>query len=212
MSRHSIMEFRLASFLLLLPFFILAVVIHEVSHGWVALQLGDSTALTAGRLTLNPLKHIDLMGTILLPVLLLVLHSPFVFGWAKPVPINILNLRHPKRDMLWVGAAGPAANFFLAVVGALLVRAGAPWMPPLLVGLLKYLVLINLILGTFNLLPIPPLDGSRVLAGLLPLSAARWLFALERWGIILVMGLLYFGVLDRILWPAVTFLAKVLGL
>ena len=201
----------LISFLLLFPIFMVAVVVHEVSHGWAALVLGDRTALIAGRLTLNPFKHTDLIGTIVLPITLLVVRSPFVFGWAKPVPVNVMNLRHPKRDMLWVGAAGPTANFILAVLAALFLRCVGPSVPSLVVAGTKYLILINLVLGVFNLIPIPPLDGSRILTGLLPLRLAREMLSLERWGVILVMLLLALGFLNRILHPAVAFLARLLG-
>ena len=201
----------LATFLLLFPIFMAAVMAHEVSHGWVALRLGDSTAKEEGRLTFNPLRHIDPIGTVALPLLLLAMRAPFVFGWAKPVPINALNLRHPKRDMLWVGIAGPAANFSLAFLGAFLLNQVGSAASPLVLGLLRYLVLVNLVLGTFNLLPIPPLDGSRVLTGLLPVPLARYLLALEPWGFLIVIGLMASGFLDRFLWPAVAALAALLG-
>ena len=201
----------IAGFLVLFPLFMTAVIAHELSHGLVALYFGDNTARLAGRLTLNPLKHMDWVGTLLLPLFLRVLNAPFVFGWAKPVPINILNMRHPKRDMLWVGAAGPAANFLLAGTVSLLIRGVGSIVPPLAVELAKYLILINLVLGTFNLLPIPPLDGSRVLTGLLPAPLAVRMIAMERWGIVLVFLLLYLGVINRILWPIVGFLARMLG-
>ncbi len=202
----------LAGFLLLFPLFLLAVVVHEVSHGWVALWRGDRTALEAGRLTLNPLRHIDPVGTLILPLALLLVRSPFVFGWAKPVPVNFFNLRHPKRDMLWVGAAGPAANFGMAVALALLLKGLNPFLPLWGAGLLEYLILINLVLGTFNLIPVPPLDGSRILAGLLPSRLAAWVLSLEPWGIFLVFLLLASGVINRFVWPTVKFLAGLLGL
>lgn len=201
----------LLPFLLLFPLFMLAVMVHEVSHGLVALALGDSTARDAKRLTLNPLRHIDPVGTVALPLLLVSMHLP-AFGWAKPVPINIFNLRHPKRDMLWVGAAGPAANFLLAVAGAFLLSRFGGALPALAAELTRYLVQINLVLGTFNLLPIPPLDGSRVLTGLLPLPLARLMLSAERWGFLIVIALLYLGVLDKLIWPAVEFLGRMLGL
>lgn len=198
--------------LFIFPLFVMAVVVHEVSHGWVALRLGDRTAQESGRLTLNPLRHIDPIGTVALPLFLRLVDAPFVFGWAKPVPINPLNFRRPRRDMLWVGAAGPAANLALASVAALFSHLGQPWLPSLGVALLKYLAVINVVLGVFNLLPIPPLDGSRVLLGLVPPAWARVLVVLERWGIFLVILLLYSGVLDRILSPAVGLLVRLLGL
>ena len=201
----------LVGFLLLFPIFMVAVVVHEVSHGWAALALGDRTALVAGRLTLNPFKHMDLIGTMVLPLMLLVVRSPFVFGWAKPVPVNVMNLHRPKRDMLWVGAAGPTANFTLAVLAALFLKLVGPSAPSFVAAGVKYLILINLVLGVFNLIPIPPLDGSRILTGLLPLRLARGMLSLERWGVVLVMLLLALGFLDRILHPAVAFLARLLG-
>ena len=201
----------MAEWLLLFPLFVMAVVLHEVSHGWVALHVGDRTALDAGRLTLNPLKHVDLFGTILLPVLLVVLKAPFVFGWAKPVPVDMRNFPRPRRDMLWVGAAGPATNFLLAAGAALFLRLSAGLVHPVAVYLLKYFSVINLVLGTFNLIPIPPLDGSRVLTGLVPLNLAVRVLAFERWGVLVLMVLLYLGVLDRVVWPVVSALAKLLG-
>lgn len=202
----------LIGFLLLFPLFMMTVVIHEVSHGVVANFLGDPTARLAGRLTLNPLKHIDPFGTLLLPLMLRLIHSPIIFGWAKPVPVDYRNLRHPKRDMLWIGAAGPASNFAMAAVAALLLKAGGPAWPPLAISLLQALALINLSLGLFNLLPVPPLDGSRILVGLLPVPWAAAVLRLERWGILILMALLYFGVGDRLIWPAVGWFAKMFGL
>lgn len=202
----------LAGFLVLFPLFMMTVVVHEVSHGVVANLLGDPTARLAGRLTLNPLRHIDPFGTLLLPLMLRLIHSPVVFGWAKPVPVDYRNLRHPKRDMFWIGAAGPAANFMMAAAAALLLRAGGALLPSWAISLLQALGWINLSLGMFNLLPVPPLDGSRVLAGLLPVRWAAGVLRLERWGILILMGLLYFGVVDRLIWPAVSWLARVFGL
>ena len=201
----------LLGFFLLFPFFLIAVVVHEVSHGWVALWRGDQTALAAGRLTLNPFRHIDPIGTVVLPLVLLWAKAPFVFGWAKPVPVNFFNLRNPKRDMLWVGAAGPAANFILACGLALLLKGGGFILPPWGIGLLEYLILVNLVLGTFNLIPVPPLDGSRILAGLLPPRLAVRVLALEPWGVVLVLILMVSGLVNRILWPVVRFLAGLLG-
>lgn len=202
----------LAGMLLLFPLFVMAVVIHEVSHGVVANYLGDPTAKLAGRLTLNPLKHIDPFGTILLPLLMRLLNAPFVFGWAKPVPVDYRNLAHPKRDMFWIGAAGPAANFGLAAAAAGLLRVSGGALPELAAALLRYAALINIGLGTFNLLPVPPLDGSRVLAGLLPLRWAAGMLSLERWGFVILIGLLYFGIVERVVWPVVVWIAKTLGL
>ncbi len=202
----------LLPFLLLFPLFMLAVIVHEVCHGLAALRLGDPTARDAGRLTLNPLRHIDPVGTVALPLFLIFVNSPFVFGWAKPVPVNYRNLRHPKRDMLWVGAAGPAANFALALSGAGVLALFGERLPELASALARYLVLVNLVLGTFNLLPVPPLDGSRVLTGLLPVPLARVFLSAERWGFLIVIALMYFGVLQWLVWPVVESLARMLGL
>ena len=149
---------------------LLAITVHEVSHGWIARKLGDNTAFMLGRLTLNPLKHVDPVGTILIPGMLLLLQAGFLFGYAKPVPINWKNLRHPKRDMALVAVAGPGANLLMAIAWALLARLG------LLLGetgmALIYMgvagITINIILMVLNLLPLPPLDGGRVMTGLLP--------------------------------------------
>lgn len=199
-------------FFLIFPLFMAAVTVHEVSHGWVAFRLGDTTAHRAGRLTFNPLRHIDPFGTILLPLLLRLVNAPLMFGWAKPVPINALNLRHPRRDLLWVGAAGPAANFLFAAVIMGLVKLGEGRIPPLALELGKYLILINLVLGLFNLLPIPPLDGSRVLAGLLPARFAGVMMLLERWGFFIILLLLLMGLDDWVLKPVVEGLVRWLGL
>lgn len=198
-------------FFLLLPIFMMAVVIHEVSHGWVALYLGDPTARSAGRLTLNPFKHIDPIGTLWVPLFLIAVRSPFILGWAKPVPVDPLRLSHPRRDMIWVGAAGPAANFFLAWITSFFLHLLRPHLSDILIALALYGILINLVLGVFNLLPIPPLDGSRVLTGILPLSWARWVWGLERWGVWILITLLMTGLIRRIVFPAVEFLAQRLG-
>jgi Zn-dependent protease len=189
---------------------ILAITLHEAAHGYAALALGDDTARQAGRLSLNPLRHVDRVGTILLPGFLLVfqlltIHRVvFMFGWAKPVPVSAWKFRNPRRGMAAVAVAGPAMNFFLAWVGALLLPApdgaGAGSVDYLdaaiaqnpLVGLfLFYFVLTNLVLGLFNLLPIPPLDGGRIAVGLLPLELARRWAQLERYGILLVILLVF---------------------
>ncbi|MFC2149853.1 site-2 protease family protein [Candidatus Auribacterota bacterium] len=151
--------------------FLFAITIHEFAHGWVAHMRGDSTAMASGRLTLNPLAHIDIFGTVILPVMLMISGAP-PFGYAKPVPVNFGNLRNPKKDMIWVGLAGPGANIIAAVtIGLVLKLAG---ISPLSVAgnILFYGMIINLYLAVFNLLPVPPLDGSRVVTGLLPLKQA----------------------------------------
>lgn len=202
----------LVSLLLFLPILLISIVLHEVSHGWVAHRLGDQTAKSLGRLSLNPLKHIDLFGTILIPGALLLTGSPVVFGWAKPVPISAWQLRNPRRDMIWVGLAGPVANLLLAVAIAVLAQAASLPRGSWLESISSIAVVMNLVLAVFNLLPIPPLDGSRVLFGLLPPRAARVLAALERFGFVLLIALMIFGVTSRLIWPVVTRLAGLLGI
>jgi len=197
--------------LITFPLFLIAVVIHEYAHGWVAYRLGDPTAKQAGRLTLNPLAHIDPMGTILLPAMLILMRSPIVFGWAKPVPVNFSLLRHPKKDMLWVSMAGIGANILLAVVFSFLLKTGL--FPPNSYGyvVLTLGILVNLVLAVFNAIPIPPLDGSKILLGLLPRNLAYSYLRTERFGFVILIGLLWMGLLGRIIWPMVSVLARALG-
>lgn len=170
---------------------ILAITLHEAAHGYAALWRGDPTAKEAGRLSLNPIRHIDLMGTILLPGFLIASGAPFLFGWAKPVPVNFGRLRNPRRDMVTVAIAGPGTNLFLAIVSALLIHLAllAPdpsrqWFISMLVQSMKF----NVILGLFNMIPVPPMDGGRVAVGLLPLPAAQALARLENYGMFLILG------------------------
>ena len=185
---------------------IFAITVHEVAHGWVAMKLGDRTAQMMGRLTLNPIKHIDPIGTILVPGLLLMMGG-FMFGWAKPVPVTFQNLNHPKRDMAWVAIAGPAANFIMAIIWALVAKLGltilssgiAMGEPMLYMGVAG--VLINTMLMVLNLLPLPPLDGGRILVSWLPGPLAWQVSRIEPYGFFILVGLIYFGILSMILWP-----------
>jgi len=190
---------------------LLAIILHEVSHAWVADRLGDSTARYSGRLTLNPVAHIDLFGTIILPLILLITPGNFIFGYAKPVPINPYNLRNPRRDIIWVSLAGILTNLALAAVSAMLFRFVASASPgswsliaiPLAM-MLRVSVMINIILAIFNAIPIPPLDGSRVLAHLLPPEQAAVFSKLEPYGFIIILLLFFTGMIDFI-WPIIRF-------
>lgn len=186
---------------------LLGITVHEVAHGWIARKLGDNTAFMLGRLTLNPLKHVDPMGTILIPGMLLLLQAGFIFGYAKPVPINWKNLRQPKRDMALVAVAGPLANLLMAVGWALLLRLGTSLgdsgMALVYMGVAG--ITINAILMMLNLLPLPPLDGGRVLTGLLPGPWAYKFSRIEPYGFFILIGLLVTGVLGIILWPLISF-------
>jgi len=183
-----------------------AVILHEIAHGWVADLLGDSTARHAGRLTLNPFAHIDPIGTVVIPVVLLVMHAPFLFGYAKPVPVNFSRLRRPKQDMVWVALAGPATNLVLALLSTLLLTAAPSfpsWMMEPLAMSCQASIIINMVLCLFNLIPLPPLDGGRVLVGLLPYSLASPLSRLEPLGLVIIITLLITGVLPPLLGPPV---------
>jgi len=197
-------------FLLVIVFF--SVVCHEISHGLVAYRLGDPTAYRAGRLTFNPLPHIDIFGTIILPLFLVLSGSSFIFAWAKPVPVNASYFRNPRDGMMYVAMAGPGTNLALALVLALAAHMGAGFLPGWLLGTLAMASLINIILMVFNLLPIPPLDGSRIVARFLSGKTLWNYMKLERYGLFIVFGLLFLGVITRILWPAVTLAARVLDL
>lgn len=188
--------------------FIIAMTVHEFAHGWVAYKLGDTTAKYSGRLTLNPLAHIDLMGTIILPLFLFIsTRGQFVFGYAKPVPINYLALRNPKRDIICVGASGPLANFIFALALSIMSKFITA---PLINFILINLIYINVLLGVFNLMPIPPLDGSRILMGLLPESLASRYAMIEPYGFFVIMLLIGLGLFDLIVAPLVRTVASLL--
>jgi Zn-dependent protease len=182
---------------------IFAITVHEVAHGWVALQFGDKTAKRLGRLTLNPLKHVDPIGTVVVPIVLLLLGG-FVFGWAKAVPINPNHFKRPRHDMAWVAIAGPISNIMMAIIWAMIAKLG--YMIGLSSGAGQFLVYsgmagiaINLILAILNMLPIPPLDGSRVLAAFLPKKLYYYYMRMEPYGFFLIIGLMLLGVLGSLL-------------
>ncbi len=199
---------------------LIAITCHEAAHGYAAWRLGDPTAKNAGRLTFNPIRHIDPVGTVLFPLILVLIKSPFLFGWAKPVPVDPRYFQNPVKGMMLVSLAGPGTNFALALAFAFLFHAliylavmlggaGMSVIEPLVL-MAQYGVLVNLILGIFNLLPIPPLDGAKILAGFLPASGVRMIYSFERYGFIVVILLLMTGVLQRVLLPMVRFFTNIL--
>ncbi len=208
-------EFFAISIIILL----FSIILHEVMHGLVALKFGDTTAQRAGRLTLNPIPHIDLFGTILLPALLIFTGSPILFGWAKPVPVNPLNFSSLRKGEFFVSAAGILSNFGLAILAAVLyhIMNAAPIVFPALIGnLLHYTVVINLVLGVFNLFPVPPLDGSKILLSQLPYKLAKQYLKLERYGflILLILMMIPFGrssLLQTVLGFLVSLFSSFLG-
>ncbi len=193
-----------------------AITLHEVAHGWVANLLGDKTAKMLGRLSLNPVKHIDPIGTIAVPLAMVVLQTGFVFGWAKPVPVSTRNFKSPRRDMAIVAAAGPISNLLMAVFWVFIFKLGSSVIPDQAIakGIMamgQAGLIINLILFIFNLFPIPPLDGSKVLAGFLPRSLANLMDKIEPYGLFIVLGLVYFGVLNTIMKPVLDFFLQTIG-
>ncbi len=192
-----------------------SVIVHEVAHGFVAYKRGDSTAKLMGRLTLNPIYHIDIFGSIILPACLLLVGAP-AFGWAKPVPVNMYNLKNPKRDMIFVSLAGVTANFLLAVIaGAImfLIRSSGAEVSVLysIYIIMQYVIVINIVLMIFNLIPVPPLDGSRVVLFLLPRDLAQKYAKIERYGFWIILILLMTNILWKIIGPAANFLIKFLS-
>jgi len=193
-----------------------AITLHEAAHGWVANKLGDPTAKSLGRITVNPIKHIDPMGTVVVPLFLAMI-SPFVMGWAKPVPVDPRYFKSPLLDMALVAVAGPVSNFFMACFWAVFIQLVflSLEQSSLLVFLTemgKNGIIINIVLMVLNLLPIPPLDGGRVVAGILPPKIALPFMQLERFGMIIILLLLVSGILGKILWPIVMHFVKIIGI
>ncbi len=191
---------------------VFAITVHEAAHGYAAKYFGDSTAEKLGRITLNPIKHIDLIGTILLPAMTL-MAGGVLFGWAKPVPVNFANLRNPKKDMLWVAAAGPASNFVMAIFWAIMLNFSSG-MPESAAQFLSHMswvgISINLVLMVLNLLPLPPLDGGRIAVSLLPMNLAVKLSQVEKYGFVILIALLFTGILGKIISPIINFFAQII--
>lgn len=196
---------------------IFAITLHEVAHGYVASFFGDKTAKLSGRLSLNPLKHIDLIGTILVPLIMLFV-SNFIFGWAKPVPVDPRNLHHPRRDMAFVALAGPIANLLMALfwgliakLGLLADQAGSAWLGVPLTYMGGAGIIINVVLAVLNLVPLPPLDGGKILASLLPRRAAYYLSRMEPYSFLILVLLLVTGILGFIIGPFIYLLITLIG-
>ena len=197
----------ISSFIIFAPPFLVAIILHEVAHGYVAWKLGDPTAKSLGRITLNPIKHIDLGMSIILPGLLILAGSPVVFGGAKPVPVNPMYFKNPRQGMAIVAIAGPLTNLAIATICLAII----PYLPSgqifqsLIEAWLVGSVIINVVLAVFNLTPIPPLDGGRILVGILPIDLARRVSKLEKYGLVILFGLLYLGIPNKIIEPAIDY-------
>jgi Zn-dependent protease len=215
---------NIASYIMMGFALLFAITAHEASHGWAANKLGDPTAKSLGRVTLNPIPHIDPIGTIIFPIILIVIRSPFLFGWAKPVPVNPLNLKNPRRDNLWISAAGPASNMFIGAISLIIIvilklinpnvvyflaanlsQAGglSQGFFPLgvLALILYYFAFINCLLAVFNLIPIPPLDGSGILMGFLSEEAIQKYERIRPFGFLILLALIYLGLFRIIMYP-----------
>ncbi|MCF6288828.1 MAG: site-2 protease family protein [Proteobacteria bacterium] len=192
----------------------LAIILHEVAHGWMANKLGDPTAKNMGRLSLNPIGHIDPIGTLLVPGMLMLSGASFLFGWAKPVPVMFHRLRNPRIDMIWVALAGPGANLLMVIAWALIAKAVIAFMAfdsssfVFMMGVVQKGIMINLVLMIFNLLPMLPLDGGRVVHGLLPRELGDKFAVTEPWGMFVIVALLATGVLYNIIGPPLNYLSR----
>ena len=187
---------------------LLAITVHEAAHGYAAKHFGDKTAYYLGRITLNPIKHIDPLGTVVIPGILLLLSAPFLFGWAKPVPVNFSNLNNPKKDMMWVALAGPASNLVMAIIWAIILglfKSSGTSYALFVIGMAQVGIMINLVLMLLNLLPIPPLDGGRMAVSLLPSPWSYKLASIERYGMFILIFLIVSGLLSAILLPLLRF-------
>jgi len=189
-----------------------AITLHEAAHGWTASKFGDHTARMMGRVTLNPIKHIDPVGTILVPLALLIMSTGFIFGWAKPVPINFNALRSPKSGMIWVALAGPGANLVMAIGWLFVAIFSININIPIMLKMAGAGIFINILLAVFNLLPIPPLDGSRVISALLPNPLAYRYNQLEQYGFFILIGLMFIGGFSYIVWPIVVLALSLLSI
>jgi Zn-dependent protease len=196
--------------IILITILIPSIIFHEIAHGLAADKLGDPTARLSGRLSLNPLSHLDPIGSLLLPGIIILSNSPFIIGWAKPVPVNPYNLNNPKKDMIWVSLAGPATNLALAVIFALPLRLGILDGGTLLGQIFLLGLRLNILLAIFNLIPVPPLDGSRILSGLLPADLSLQFNKIEPFGIFIILILFLSGVMWQVILPITETLASIL--